>query len=139
MPKADLKKFILGVLDSSIYTSDHIEMRKVPWCAKCEMRAFSEKTPCHKCDSAVGIKSEPAIEWGMVFLPLAMGCLGDWTKQQINQIGVVWAYEKDALPRGINGYPMFTTIGMLHVEDWVKASRVIRRESKRLHDLDIEE
>jgi len=139
MPKPDLKKFILGVLDNSIFTSEHIEMRRTPWCAKCEARAFSEKMPCHKCGSTVGIRSEPVIEWSMVFLPIAFGVLGEWTKQQLGQIGIVWAYNKDALPRGVNGYPMFTTIGLLHIEDWVKASKVIRRESTRLHDLNIDE
>lgn len=139
MSKVDLKKFILGVLDNSIFTSAHITLRREPWCAKCDARAISEKVPCHKCGSIVGLKSEPSVEYGMVFLPIAFGALEEWTKQQLNQIGCIWAYNKDALPRAVNGYPMFLTIGLLLVEDWVKATTVIRRESTRLHDLNIDE
>lgn len=139
MAKADLKKFILGVIDNSIFTNFHIRMRRISWCPQCDANAATEKMPCHVCDSPVGIKSEPDIEWNMVFLPIAFGVLEGWSRQQLNKIGCIWAYNRDALPRGINGYPMFPTVGLLHVEDWVKAETIIRRESKRFRDLDIDE
>jgi hypothetical protein len=39
-------------------------------------------------------------------------------------LGVIWAYMKDALPRGVNGYPMFMSARLMHKDDWTEVMRV---------------
>jgi hypothetical protein len=50
-------------------------------------------------------------------------------------LGVIYAYMSDAGPRGINGYPMFTSCGFLHTEDWKVVLAAIKREQAREIDL----
>ena len=38
---------------------------------------------------------------------------------------------KDAGPRGINGFPMFFSLSVLHKEDWERVKAAILREQER--------
>jgi hypothetical protein len=51
----------------------------------------------------------------MVFMPLAMGGLGDLNPELIGNI--VEDIEK-AGPRSVNGYPSFFSCQVIHIEDW---------------------
>ena len=66
----------------------------------------------------------------MVFMPLALGCLSDLSKEEAEDIGLIYEYLKEAGPRGINGYPMFTSCRFLTKKDteivFEKAKRIIK-------------
>jgi hypothetical protein len=74
----------------------------------------------------------------MVFMPLALGGLADWTREEIEQIGIFYEYLADAGPRSINGMPCFFSMRMLHVEDWRRARKVIHREMQRQEELSLD-
>lgn len=67
----------------------------------------------------------------MVFLPVALGAFKDWTPEQLEEIGVLYAPMSAALPRAINGNPVFAEFRILHRDDWRRASQVINREIER--------
>ncbi len=73
----------------------------------------------------------------MVFLPLALGAFQGWPKEELENIGVLYAYWHKAMPRSINGYPIFSELYMLHREDWAKVSLTLEREQSRLDNIDI--
>lgn len=50
--------------------------------------------------------------------------------QYAKDIGVFWGRYSEALPRGINGYPMFETVRIMHRADHVRAVAAIKRAFK---------
>ena len=132
-----LKEFVKGVLRNEIFTSEHIRRRTAYVCPKCEARRVWADAPCPECGEAVVETTEPDIDLGLVFLPLAMGGLAEWPKDQIKLIGCLWAYNRTAFPRSINGYPMFPEMRVMHRDDWARASKAIAREQQR--DIELEE
>jgi hypothetical protein len=73
----------------------------------------------------------------MVFMPILFGLFKDWTEDDMKQVGVIWEYYDKALPRSINGMPVFTSCHLMHVEDWKRARLVIEREQLRQKDLEL--
>lgn len=73
----------------------------------------------------------------LVFLPVAFGGFKDWTEDALKKVGVLYAPMSAALPRSINGYPMFTEVRVLHRDDWARASKAIHRELSRREKLEI--
>lgn len=73
----------------------------------------------------------------MVFLPLALGALKDWSTEQVKEIGVLYAPMSAALPRSINGYPIFGEFRLLNKDDWARASKAIHREWSRRQKIEI--
>jgi hypothetical protein len=63
----------------------------------------------------------------MVFLPLAMGALSGVPKEVALEIGTVWEYWDQAGPRGVNGYPMFTSCRFMWKGDWERAAAKIEQ------------
>jgi hypothetical protein len=53
----------------------------------------------------------------MVFMPVGMGGLEN---HDIDKIGTVYEWLSKAGERGINGYPMFMSCQVVHVEDWTQ-------------------
>lgn len=75
---------------------------------------------------------------GMVFMPLTFGAVTDWTKEEIDDIGCVYArYSDGTFPMSVNGYPIFKSCGFLHKDDWGRAVVAIRREQARLKDIEV--
>ncbi len=66
-----------------------------------------------------------------IFMPLAFGAFSGWTKEEMSEIGVFWEWNRTAMPRSINGYPMFSSVRMLHVKDWERAFESYKLEMKR--------
>lgn len=60
-----------------------------------------------------------------------------WQDTIAQNLGVIYAYHKDALPRGVNGYPMFTSCAVLHKLDWDMVRKAIDRELARQKDIDL--
>lgn len=140
MDDARLKDFILGVLEGRIFTTRHIKFRSYLECPKCDLR-FPQAEDLHMCVECGGplvARSEPDIELQLVFLPLAFGALGTLEESELANIGGCWANYGDALPRAINGYPVFMSMGVMHTLDWERAWRVIDRESARRETLDLD-
>ena len=52
-------------------------------------------------------------------------------------IGVLYARMSQALPRAINGNPIFGEVRVLHKDDWARASSAISRECARRANLEI--
>lgn len=52
-------------------------------------------------------------------------------------LGVVMGNMKDTFPRGINGFPMFHAIQMVHKEDWARIRGAIVREQERAKEIEI--
>jgi len=64
---------------------------------------------------------------GRVFMPILLGGLSDWTKEELGQIGCLWESYDKAGERGINGYPCFFSVRMASKEDWERAVPEINR------------
>jgi 8-oxo-dGTP pyrophosphatase MutT (NUDIX family) len=107
MADEDLKKFVFDFLGNSIFTDKHIN------------------------------PNGGAQVVGLVFLPLALGGLSQYNKESLSQIGCIWEYWNAALPRGINGYPMFGSMRLMHVDDWARALKGIEAEEERRKDIKI--
>ena len=46
-----------------------------------------------------------------------------WGDALEQNLGVLYAYHKDSMPRAVNGYPMFTSCSVLHKLDWDWSAR----------------
>ena len=53
----------------------------------------------------------------MIFMPLALGVLSEMDKEEVKDIGLIYEYNDQAGPRGINGYPMFMSCRYLSKKD----------------------
>ncbi len=51
----------------------------------------------------------------LVFLPIAFGAFKD--EEDVKNIGLVYEYLSEAGPRGINGFPNFTSMRVLNIRD----------------------
>lgn len=144
MSKEQLKQFILDVLDGKVFTSEQIDRTTFYECSECGASCgqhLDERGATHCC-SAV---PQPQVRWGvepqLVFLPLAFldeESLSRLMKHE-QEIGCFWGPMKSALPRGINGYPMLMEMGIMHIEDWAKAHKVLIREYQRRQELDLDD
>jgi len=83
------------------------------------------------------MKDHEMQHFGMVFVPAAMGALSDWPKSRLEEIGVFWEENSKALPRGVNGLPMFMSMHLMHKDDWARATKAIEREQKRRETIEI--
>lgn len=101
MTDEDLVQFVLGVCDNSIFTLHHLN------------------------------DHEKEHMTSRVFLPVALGAFSAWFPTDFANIGTIWEYYKKALPRSINGLPMFLSCHVMHKDDWIKANRAIAKEMER--------
>ncbi len=69
----------------------------------------------------------PPDMWNKVFMPLMMGGLSDWTVDELGQIGCLWERYDKAMPRSVNGYPMFASMHLISHDDWERAVPEINR------------
>ncbi len=73
-----------------------------------------------------------------VFFPLLFGALNGYNQESLEtRIGVLYEYMEKALPRGINGCPCFTSMRILHAEDWKRAHAAILAEYERRKNIPI--
>lgn len=68
-----------------------------------------------------------------IFMPLAFGNLSE--HYEVEQLGTIWEWMKNAGPRAMNGYPTFMSVRVMHRDDWERARKAIVREFKRRDDL----
>lgn len=80
---------------------------------------------------------------GQVFLPVLFGAFAGYKPGALEDIGVLWEFMNQALPRAIihlraiYGHPMFPSCRMLHKLDWARARKAINRELKRQKELEL--
>lgn len=53
------------------------------------------------------------------------------------ELGIVWEYLSEALPRSINGYPIFMSCRVMNKSDWNKIWPVLQREEDRLKSIEV--
>lgn len=73
----------------------------------------------------------------MVFMPIALGAFADATPEEVEQVGTVYEYLDKAGPRAVNGMPMFTSLRMIHVDDWARAKAAYDMEMARRKDIPV--
>lgn len=73
----------------------------------------------------------------MVFMVLALGGLEGLTKEQVDNIGLVYEYLDKAAPRSINGEPIFFSCRFLNVAQAERAIRAIQRELEHQKNMEI--
>ena len=57
----------------------------------------------------------------------------EWTRD----VGILYEEYAKALPRGVNGYPMFMSFRILHKDDWAIVKAAVFREQKRRQSEDL--
>jgi hypothetical protein len=58
-------------------------------------------------------------------------------KRYTSQIGVFWEFYAQAMPRSINGYPMFASCRLMNLDDWKRCVVVINEERERREKLSV--
>lgn len=68
----------------------------------------------------------------IVFMTIALFPPGlFYTKEAIQQVGIVWERMSEAGPRAVNGMPMFMSHRLMHIDDWKRAAKAIDAELER--------
>lgn len=74
----------------------------------------------------------------MVFYPLLFGALDGYNRDSIQSyLGCVYEYIDKALPRSVNGNPIFMSMRLMHAEDWKRARAAIVAEQERRKSIPI--
>lgn len=56
-------------------------------------------------------------------------------KEFNDQLGIVWEWNDKALPRSINGYPIFMSCRIMNKEDWEEILPVLQENQRVLNDI----
>ncbi len=67
----------------------------------------------------------------MIFLPVALGAFAGWPREKVEEIGMIYEYWDKAMNSSINGQPIFSSMRLLHADDWEKAHKAIVRALER--------
>ncbi len=68
---------------------------------------------------------------GLVFMPLSLGLLDKVSKEEIQNIRVVYEYLSEAGPRSINRMPIFFSCRFIHKDDTEKLNKAVAAEFER--------
>lgn len=63
----------------------------------------------------------------MVFMPIALGAFSELTKEQIEDIGLIYEYLDKAGPRAVNGNPCFMSFQYLSREPSMKVLELAKK------------
>lgn len=107
MEDDELRKFVLGWCDGKLFSTAHEQLRRQP----------------HHIPS--------------VFMVAAFGGFADCSKTYLDEIGIIWEWIDEALPRAINGMPMFMSCKVMHKEDWSRARVAINNELDRRREIQV--
>lgn len=102
-----------------------------------EIRAFVDDYRCQRVFTSANIRDNQDL--GMVFMCLAFGAFENWPREKLEEIGVVWEYMKEAMPRSMNGYPVFMSLQIMHRDDWKRAVAAIQTEEERRRTMPLPE
>jgi len=73
----------------------------------------------------------------MIFMPVALGGFAEYNPDSLKEIGILYEFLDQALPRGINGYPIFASVRIMHRLDWERARKAILAEQERQRSIEI--
>jgi len=122
LSEEELKRFVLGFLDGSVYSDRHIPSWEAVAAAETEEEA-----------------QRAAERWGrdcsMVFMYLMLS--PPPPKDYAEKIALVWEWFEKRGPRSINGMPGFFSHHFMHRDDWKRAAPAIERELKRRREFEI--
>lgn len=59
------------------------------------------------------IRKDDLGKLGMIFMPIMLGAFADKTEEEQKEIYFIYEYYDQALSRGINGYPLFSSFRYL--------------------------
>ncbi len=62
------------------------------------------------------LDTEEKIQHGAAMLMLLSGF--ELTEEEMQSVGMPYGFMRSALPRTVNGIPMFQRIGFIHKDDW---------------------
>ena len=91
------------------------------------------------CDGALYTSAHPSKmeDIKLVFLPLMLGALSDWIPEELETIGLIYEDMSKAMPRSVNGMPMFMSCHIMHIEDWERARKAIDAEFDRRKSIEV--
>jgi len=70
----------------------------------------------------------------MVFLPIGLGALKDFTEEEVKDIGLVYAPMKSRCSTmGIDGHPIFSTAILVHRKDIPLLNKMVQKLEKMEH------
>lgn len=118
--------------DHKIPSMDDEALRKFVQ-AYCNQQVFTSWELINRQQNA----ADPFAELPMVFMPLAMGALSEWTKEELDDIGLIYEYMSEAGPRAINGNPCFVSFRIMNCADWKRAAEAITKELDRRREVTV--
>lgn len=110
---------------------------KIPLMPQDELRKFVDGVASHQILILQDIVVIDPTLAGNVFLPLQLGILKDLNEENIKQIGTIWEWKSKASTISINGYPMFFSCRIMHMDDWKRAKPAILLEIKRREEIEV--
>lgn len=75
---------------------------------------------------------------GTIFMPVGLGALAHYPKEELANIGLLFEYLDQQTPMDIHGYPIFLSVHLLHKEDWEIVLNTLRerKDDQREEDDD---
>lgn len=113
-------------------TEDIKPLRSVPLMTDEEMRKLARDMAMEKVFTNLHVPQEDSHMLKSIFMVAALGGLADVDPQQI---GMLYEYLDRAGPRGINGYPMFMSLRMVHRDQVDALIERVGEISKRLEEV----
>ncbi len=102
-----------------------------------DLRKFVDDFVSGRIFTSAHIRTEQASLLPMIFMPLALGAFSKVNPDSLSQIGCLYEYYDKAGPRSINGFPMFFSFHLLHVDDWERAKAAIEKEEERRKGIEV--
>lgn len=72
-----------------------------------------------------------------VFMPLIFDPFSRYKPETLKDVGTIYQYMHEALPRSINGMPCFLSFHILHTKDWERALKAANAEISRRSSIEL--
>jgi hypothetical protein len=73
-----------------------------------------------------------------VFMVVGLGGFAGMPAEDLEQIGCVYEHLSEAGPTSINGFPVFFSLKIMHINDWKIVRATLVRELKRATQIELE-
>jgi hypothetical protein len=113
------------------------EALNLPLLSDDKLREFVDDFVSNRIFTSAHLKDTEVDMLPMIFMPVAMGCFSSVQPDTLKQIGCLYEFYEKALPRSMNGKPMFMSFKMLHIDDWTRAMKAIDREQDRRKSIEL--
>lgn len=101
----------------------------IPTMSDEDLRAFVDGAVSGRLFTSVQVTNGTLLP--LVFLPVSMGVFAGWTKEELENVGVIWEWCDVSMPRTINGMPIFMSMRLMNKADWQRALTAIQQEIER--------